>query len=1021
MKRIFSLLFLATFICLGVSLRANDTYAETSISCSTPANTSIESACKCTAGHCGALWMNGSKNGGTSEDVEGSAEEKYIYAYVHGAVKTNNSATSYESYAHHLYFLTEATGDTYKSWNSTTENHVKSIKVDYLSVEGSRDVYRGAEGANGKWSTGWEGYHTVNGASVLNAVKVKINVKKFIQGADAVLISDGAYYFTREVNLFRCYSSGGGCGTDPSYITIKITPKCNTYTYNSDYTGSFTYGLYGQELYQGGSKVQNQDNLTSNTYYIKDDTGGNDYSKGKISTTNYQIKNTTKNETKAEPGPEGSEGYLTGWSDTGWGYGWSSGDQNESGSIAAFTMGGLNVQSYHFGNTAGLSTDFSEDKYHASTPNEKEVYSKQRTVNGVGYGSQATVSSSFSYNKNSSIERTICKIQDEVTSDTAEDSDFDSKFKNPVSEGDVDTKSVSVTVKNPYNFGTSVSTAINGNGTTVIGGGQVNIKFNASILARTNTTVDQNSGYYTKLPAGTQVKTAVFLLNDDMTEKTAEGLSGFFKGGEKDPQASLCDYIKNSVGANNIYGRGSEAGWCEEDTKVADVNTLLGSTPGTGNKAIENTNGTYVVPDVDQGNKYCAVMAITRTDSHGNNGTANISGDGVDGVLGRTNDRWNISNVSCRTIARVPSFQVWGGAYTSGGIQSIIIKKIPGATFNTPASDPGYLFGSWAENIAVANGNIKGFSSGAAIGYNSADNKGGLKSEDDPLFYNVSKFTVANSKAKQAAAGQKKNDAAGTAGNVIVNNSDLINRVKERYASSINGIGKITENIYAYGTKVNDFNFNEGVIAAAQAAKAADGTDLVMADATSNKVILNNKSLVVFNDGDITISDNICTGVNSVADCGKGAGYTLSSSNRSYNAGSDPLPQVIIIATGNVNIKSNVNQIDAWIITPNEVDTCSGGSVTDGSCDSPLIVNGPVLAKDISLKRTHGGNGYRDWGNDNRLKIDTQIFSKKATGSSTPAEIFNLRPDVYQWIYQQTAIEDKAAIVRYARELAPRY
>lgn len=110
--------------------------------------------------------------------------------------------------------------------------------------------------------------------------------------------------------------------------------------------------------------------------------------------------------------------------------------------------------------------------------------------------------------------------------------------------------------------------------------------------------------------------------------------------------------------------------------------------------------------------------------------------------------------------------------------------------------------------------------------------------------------------------------------------------------------------------------------------------------------------------------------------------------NLSYNDGPyssiKEIPRLVIIARA-INIKSNTTQVDAWLIARNSatstgggvVNTCSDGpvalSITD--CDKALRINGPVMARQVLLRRTAGSG------------------SGQASGEA--AEIINLRADAY--------------------------
>jgi hypothetical protein len=123
------------------------------------------------------------------------------------------------------------------------------------------------------------------------------------------------------------------------------------------------------------------------------------------------------------------------------------------------------------------------------------------------------------------------------------------------------------------------------------------------------------------------------------------------------------------------------------------------------------------------------------------------------------------------------------------------------------------------------------------------------------------------------------------------------------------------------------------------------------------------------------------------------------------------IPQVIIIAN-KIIINSNVTRVDAWLVasgTDGIIETCNINSssykltgpdrLTVNKCNLPLIVNGPVMAKQLWLRRT-GGSG-------------------SGPASGDPAEVFNLRPDAYMWANLHSAGNNRVQTV-YSTELPPR-
>ena len=115
------------------------------------------------------------------------------------------------------------------------------------------------------------------------------------------------------------------------------------------------------------------------------------------------------------------------------------------------------------------------------------------------------------------------------------------------------------------------------------------------------------------------------------------------------------------------------------------------------------------------------------------------------------------------------------------------------------------------------------------------------------------------------------------------------------------------------------------------------------------------------------------------------------------------LGQVVIIAK-NIYIRSNVEQVDAWLIAQSgTVNTCSDvaedAQLSVNICSRQLKVNGPVSAGRLILKRTYGSDPGAEKG--------------------VPAEIFNLRADTYLWIYANS-LKDNRLRTTYVVEQPPR-
>ncbi|NCU38797.1 hypothetical protein EOL96_07150 [Candidatus Saccharibacteria bacterium] len=120
------------------------------------------------------------------------------------------------------------------------------------------------------------------------------------------------------------------------------------------------------------------------------------------------------------------------------------------------------------------------------------------------------------------------------------------------------------------------------------------------------------------------------------------------------------------------------------------------------------------------------------------------------------------------------------------------------------------------------------------------------------------------------------------------------------------------------------------------------------------------------------------------------------------------MPQMIIIAN-NILIDKKVNRIDAWLIASDTINTCAKGGPADANvndkpntnqCDEQLIINGPVIAKNLKLFRTFG--------------------AESVATLNDPAETINFSADSYVWARHQA--EQSGGLRTVAiRELPPRF
>lgn len=325
---------------------------------------------------------------------------------------------------------------------------------------------------------------------------------------------------------------------------------------------------------------------------------------------------------------------------------------------------------------------------------------------------------------------------------------------------------------------------------------------------------------------------------------------------------------------------------------------------------------------------------------------------------------WTVYDAACRAIAKKPSVAIWNGGLFSGGgsIDTSIARRYNGAALNVLTRDSGnpITFGSWSEYLATINGDVKGFTSGAVLAGS------GLNASFDLL--TNSPLTIANTPS--------------------VGNSN------------------IGPNSVLFG-RLQDYLFN-------QYDDIAPGGSIIKikrdGDTWSRSIGLGDNmqgTTIVSINGKLTIDQDIK--------------LSASRQNSIYT-----LPQVVIYAKDGIDVADNVTQIDAWLVTEGELNTCPGfvkspnGNDTEANVDSYsgisicskyLQINGPVFAKNVTLNRTYGADGF-----SNR---DRDLANGDARAAT--AEIFNLSADSYLWAWVQSGRYASSYSEAYSRELPPRY
>ena len=322
---------------------------------------------------------------------------------------------------------------------------------------------------------------------------------------------------------------------------------------------------------------------------------------------------------------------------------------------------------------------------------------------------------------------------------------------------------------------------------------------------------------------------------------------------------------------------------------------------------------------------------------------------------------WRHSAPVCLVVGKRPKVQVQGGDLTVGKtfVGAPVISSVRTSKSIKTIGTTQNTFGSWIEYGIFATGSVTGAASGSAYAGPS-----GMANATDCLASRLS-FTNNNNVALCDAIGKYTTPRS-------------IPDVAASFASPGAIIsGTITPN---------------NLLATAGTYIGTSGSDLVL----DVSVLDPGKSVILKASGTVTIIGNQT--------------YNPDNNGAKYSSASQ-LPQLVIIAN-KIIINDNVTNVDAWLIASGVdgiVETCNTGSptyvlndplkLTSDKCKTPLTVNGPVMAKQLWLRRTAGS------GTD--------------LASGDPAEVFNLRPDAYLWAATRATGSGRVQTM-YTTELPPR-
>lgn len=313
------------------------------------------------------------------------------------------------------------------------------------------------------------------------------------------------------------------------------------------------------------------------------------------------------------------------------------------------------------------------------------------------------------------------------------------------------------------------------------------------------------------------------------------------------------------------------------------------------------------------------------------------------------------SSQVCFVIGKKPKVQIWGGDLISRGkVQTSTSVKTVGAN--------KYIFGSWVEYGIFTKNTIIGLASGSA--FNRLD-YGWLNSNNFNCSYNKLSFTnvpSGGSVCTGAIGGYNPTTSFPNIVNYYASAQKIPLTNTSLSLNSLDGIYQINNNVTLTGD-------------------------------TGNNKIPTNKTVILY------VPNNTVTIVGNIE-------YNDTVQQQTIN----DIQQVLIIAKF-IEIKNDVQKIDAWLIGLDHINTCTDAGLTANlsinSCANQLTINGPVMTDKLYLRRTFGSNPCTTLGDCSPVGV--------------PAEVFNLRADAFLWsVAFQSLIGGRAQTV-YTTELAPRF
>lgn len=452
------------------------------------------------------------------------------------------------------------------------------------------------------------------------------------------------------------------------------------------------------------------------------------------------------------------------------------------------------------------------------------------------------------------------------------------------------------------------------------------------------------------------------------------------------PPSSTVNSVSSSINSDNpcsFYQSSLPTGTCTVAQSISSVSASPSVASLTGSSVFSNSgsrisgadpfNKYTVIDDLEPGSTVCYAFSVYAATSEPKNGAYSTNSTSINSSdVNTAGGEWRHSalnvNNNCIKVVKKPKVQVLGGDLLTGravnGYSTVSSSNI--ATTTTLKKLNGIadirMFGSWVEYAIFSKGTVTGIASASAF-----SSPQGLS-----VSSNISSSTITSSLLCDS------NELTFT--NTPTNSTACNGTNIGNYSNS----GTIPDVASAFTVDSSTQQFTGGSLDSLSGLYRTNGNVSITSSEISagQWVVINAEGHNVTINSDINYTTNSLTSINDI-------------------------PQVVIIANS-ISISGSVSKVDSWLIAKGSsgfINTCSQTSpshttrITSSTCSTSLIVNGPVMATHLYLRRTAGAGDQ--------------------ASSGTPAETFNLRADAYIWA--NSHVSDYIPIqTTYTTELPPR-